>query len=305
MFDVFTEEIEVLIKDGIANLYWYKADLHKAWLRSGVPEAVCKQIACLSDIDGGMLSKRKQMDVLYEKLRDYDYSRRLEISRNFVRILAEHSSFVSQNEKHKIDIAERVALKLRELIRKQNEDREYAVRLKTRAEKASKEDYHSQRNKLADQFSALCNLPQDESQKRGFSLERLFSDLMKISGIPVEDSFRVDGEQIDGAIKYDGHYYLIELKWVKEKICSSDIGKFYFKAEGKLEARGIMVAMNGYSDDIQWSCQKGKPLKVLLLDGNHLANVIYGQYTFQELLEHALSQASYKGLIYCGHSLSS
>ena len=42
MFDVFTEQIEVLIKDGIANLYWYKGDLQKAWLRAGVPSIVTK-----------------------------------------------------------------------------------------------------------------------------------------------------------------------------------------------------------------------------------------------------------------------
>ena len=42
MFDVFTERIEVLIKDGMANLYWYKGDLHKAWLRSGVPAGLCR-----------------------------------------------------------------------------------------------------------------------------------------------------------------------------------------------------------------------------------------------------------------------
>jgi hypothetical protein len=40
MFDVFTEEVEILIKDGIANLYWYKGDLRKAWLRSGVSATV-------------------------------------------------------------------------------------------------------------------------------------------------------------------------------------------------------------------------------------------------------------------------
>ncbi|WP_233846337.1 hypothetical protein [Paraburkholderia sp. HD33-4] len=44
MFDVFNEEIEVLIKDGLANLYWYKNDLHKAWQRSGVPGAVIEAI---------------------------------------------------------------------------------------------------------------------------------------------------------------------------------------------------------------------------------------------------------------------
>jgi hypothetical protein len=36
-------------------------------------------------------------------------------------------------------------------------------------------------------------------------------------------------------------------------------------------------------------------LKILLLDGQHLANVIYGMYRFQELLEHAIRQAFLKG----------
>lgn len=39
--------------------------------------------------------------------------------------------------------------------------------------------------------------------------------------------------------------------------------------------------MNGYTSGVVESISKGKELKVLLLDGNHLANVIYGQYAFQ------------------------
>ena len=70
MFDVFTEEIEVLIKDGIANLYWYKGDLHKAWLRSGVAPGLKDEIVRLRNEEGQELSKRRQMDSLYERLRN-------------------------------------------------------------------------------------------------------------------------------------------------------------------------------------------------------------------------------------------
>lgn len=45
-------------------------------------------------------------------------------------------------------------------------------------------------------------------------------------------------------------------------------------------------------------------LMIILLDGVHLANVIYGIYTFQELLEHAIRQACLKGDIFCSHSIS-
>lgn len=126
---------------------------------------------------------------------------------------------------------------------------------------------------------------------------------MRISYIVVEEPFRIKGEQIDGGIKYDGHYYLIELKWTESKVGPDEIGNFFYKVEGKLEGRGIIISMNGYTSGVLESLPRGKNLKILLLDGNHLANVIFGQYTFQELLEHAISQASLKANLYCAHDI--
>lgn len=209
MFDVFTEEIEVLIKDGIANLYWFIADLHKAWLRSGVPSETRDEIARQRDDEGHKLSKRRQMDCLYERLRTGDFNRRLEISRNFVRILIEHQSFTPQSENHRIEIAERCSLKLREMVRKQESDREYRDNIRVKAEKATRETYDSKLGELRLRFVEAHELP---PQKRGYALEAIFTELMRISGIPVEEPFRIEGEQLDGAIKYDGHYYLLELK---------------------------------------------------------------------------------------------
>lgn len=302
MFEVFTEEVEVLIKDGIANLYWYKGDLHKAWLRSGVSTAVRDEIVLFKSEEGLGLSKRKQMDALYERLRRGEYNRRLEISRNFVRILIEHIGFTPQSEKHRVEIAERSALKLRELIRQQWLDRERCDSIRVSAVKASSETYESQLEDLRIKFVEAHNLP---PQKKGYALEKLFTELMRISGLPVEEPFRIEGEQLDGAVKYDGHYYLVELKWIEGKTEPKEIGHFYYKVEGKLQARGLLIAMNGFSDGAISTLPKGKELKVLLLDGNHFGNVIYGQYKFQELLEYAIRQASLRGEIYCAHNLQS
>lgn len=300
MFDVFTEEVEVLIKDGVANLYWYKGDLHKAWLRSGVTAELRNEILRLRDAAGKELTKRLQMDALYERLRDGQYERRLEVSRNFVRILIEHQSFTPQDPKHRVEVAERCALKLRELVRQQEKDREYRETIRTSAAKASRETYESKLGELRNKFADAIDLP---PQKRGYALEELFTELMGISGIPVEEPFRIEGEQLDGAIKYDGHYYLLELKWTDAKTDPKEIGHFYYKVEGKLGTRGIFLSMNGFTDGAINTLPKGKELKVLLLDGNHLANVIYGIYKMQELLEHAIRQASLKSNIYCPHSL--
>jgi hypothetical protein len=296
MFDVFTEQIEVLIKDGLANLYWYKADLHKAWLRAGLPEDLCRKISLIKDEYNSSLSKRRQMDHLYEHIRDTDFNLRLRISREFVRTLVEHKNFVPQDPKHRIEIAERAALKLREVIKEQEAEQEQAERQRRQASNTLKRSYEQELEIVKGDFERALTM---KPQARGYAFEKIFPDLMRISGIKVEEPFKIVGEQLDGAIKYDGHFYLIELKWITAKLEPSDVGSFYFKVDGKLGARGIVIAMNGYSSGVLESVSKGKELKVLLLDGNHFANVIYGQYKFSILLEHAIKYASLKGLLYC------
>jgi hypothetical protein len=303
MFDVFTEQLEVLIKDGIANLYWYRGDLQKAWLRVGVPEALSKKIYQLKDDEGNPLSKRKQMDRLYDRLRKSDYNLRLRISREFVRTLVEHKNFVPQAPQHRIDIAERAALKLRELIAEQRADQEQKERAKRDAlatNASKKPSYDEALSTVRTAFELAYSM---EPKPRGYALEKVFIELMRISGIQVEEPFSNKGEQLDGAIKYDSNYYLIELKWFAEKLEPKHIGAFYFKVDGKMKARGIVVAMNGYTDGVLETLPKGKELKVLLLDGTHLANVIYGHYRFQELLDHAIKCASLQGQLYCAHKI--
>lgn len=57
-----------------------------------------------------------------------------------------------------------------------------------------------------------------------------------------------------------------------------------------------------FTEEIE-SLPKGKDIKMLFLDGVHFANVISDIYTFNDLLEYAIFQASLKGNIYCSTSL--
>jgi len=300
MIDVFTEEIEVQIKKGISNLYWFKGDLEKAWLRAGVDVRLTSRLFAMLKEDGAKFTKRELMDLLYKNIRDADFNRRLEISRNFVRFLVEHKNFVPAAEGHKIAIAETAALKLREIIEQQRQQAEYNQQIRHRAKEARKVDYDSELIRVRTMFLDAEKL---NGQERGYAFEKLFTELMKISGIPVEEPFKIVGEQIDGAIKYDSHFYLVELKWTKVKSAHQEISSLYLKAEGKMDAKGIFISMSGYSSEIIQSLPKGKKLTTLLLDGMHISNVIFGKYTFQELMAHALNQASLKGEIYCSNDL--
>ena len=300
MFDVFTEEIEVQIKKGISNLYWFLGDLQKAWLRAGVDQTLTSKLFSARHEDGKKLSKRQLMDLLYENIRNADFNRRLEISRNFVRFLVEHKNFVPASEGHRIDLAESCALKLKEIIETQRHAAEHNQKIRARITEIKKVDYDSELLRVQRLFLDAEKL---QGQDRGYAFEKLFVELMKISDIPVKEPFRIVGEQIDGAIKYGDHYYLLELKWTKSKSAHKEISSLYMKVEGKLDVRGIFISMNGYSDEILQSLPKGKKLTTLLLDGMHFSNVIFGRYTFNELLEHALKSASLEGVIYCSRDL--
>lgn len=301
MIDVFNEQIEVLIKEGISNLYWYKGDLKKLWYRVGVPAELTNKIFVMKFADR-TLSKRELLDKLYENLREYEYNKRLEISRNFVRMLVEHTNFVPQDSGHRIEKAETISLKLKAIVNEQKQQQEYRDNIKNRAEKASTRNYEDELMNIREQFLEVEKI--ENPQKRGLQFEKFFTNLMKVNGIPVEEGFRIVGEQIDGAIKHDGHFYLVELKWQKEKSNQKEIASLFMKVEGKLEARGIFISMEGFTKECLESLPKGKNLKVILLDGVHLSSVIFGNYTFSELLEHSISQASLKGEIYCNHNIT-
>jgi hypothetical protein len=305
LFDVFTEETEMLVKRGISNLYWYKSDLKKAWLRSNVSPQTCEQLFARRTIEGKKLTKRELMDLLYLEIRKMEYNRRLEISRNFVRILIEHTDFVPQDKGHRIEDAETCALKLKEIYRKQESEKEAKeLNIARRHTNLSGKISVPSNIDLAlcnDKFIKALNM---QPQARGYELERIFPELMRIYGVPVQEPFKITGEQIDGAIKYDGHYYLVELKWVDRFVAQADVSSLYLKIEGKFESRGIFIAMNGYSPELQQSIYRGKELKAIFWTGQHLANLFSGMYTFQELMNYALSEASVKGNIFCDSQFS-
>jgi hypothetical protein len=196
MLDVFNEEVEIHIKDGIANLYWYKGDLLKAWARAGVPDPLRAKISSEKGADGQMPSKRKQMDRPYEALRATNYNKRLEISRNFVRILIEHKNFVPQDAKHRIDVAERAALKLKQLIKEQDDQRESKERAqRAAAASAPKKTNAQELESIKEAFNTAHSLA---PRAKGYALEKIVIDLMRISGIPAEEPFGNRAETLEG-----------------------------------------------------------------------------------------------------------
>ena len=134
--------------------------------------------------------------------------------------------------------------------------------------------------------------------QRGYALEKLLQDLCKLGGLETTEPFRTNGEQIDGAVKYDGEHYLIEAKWQDKAAANESVYQFAGKVEGKMYGRGIFVSIHGFSEPVVQALLAGKAIRTIFVDGGDLIVVLEGLIDFTQLLDRKIKAAQTKGLIY-------
>ncbi len=133
---------------------------------------------------------------------------------------------------------------------------------------------------------------------RGYALEKVLQELGKISGLEVTEPFRVNGEQVDGAIKFDGEHYLIEAKWQDKASANEPVYQFAQKVEGKFYGRGIFISINGFSENVINSLVAGKAIKTIFVDGGDIMIVLEDHLKLVQLIDKKVKAAQTKGLIY-------
>lgn len=135
-------------------------------------------------------------------------------------------------------------------------------------------------------------------QQRGYALERILTELFRLSRLEATEAFRVNGEQIDGAVKFDGEHYLIEAKWQERAASNEPVYQFASKVSGKLYGRGLFISVNGFSPEVIRSLVMGKEIQTLFIDGEDLILVLEGHLTLRDMIDRKVKAAQTKGLIY-------
>lgn len=135
-------------------------------------------------------------------------------------------------------------------------------------------------------------------QERGYKLESLLQGLASREGLETSEPFKVVGEQIDGTIKLDGEYYIVEAKWQDHATASNALYHFAYKVEGKLYGRGFFVSINGFSQDSLTALSRGKSLRTILIDGGDLGLVTEGLLSMSQMLSAKVKAAQTAGRIY-------
>jgi Restriction endonuclease len=151
-------------------------------------------------------------------------------------------------------------------------------------------------DKIKDNFYKLVG--SDNPQARGFQLEKIIKELFNLFDLDSKASFRITGEQIDGAFTFESTDFLFEGKWQQELVGIQDLDAFSGKLTRKLDnTLGLFLSINGFSEDAVKAHSTGRRL-MILMDGSDIMGVLEGRIDLLQLLLRKRRHASQTGNIY-------
>lgn len=130
--------------------------------------------------------------------------------------------------------------------------------------------------------------------QRGFQLEKFLYNLFFLFDMEPKGSFKINGEQIDGAFTFQNTDYLLEAKWAKE-VNRSDLATFCYKVESKFKnAAGLLISIDGVTKEAISSDFKS----IIIMDAVDLLAVLDHRISLGDLLFKKRRKASETGNIY-------
>ena len=292
----FPNDIKGCMKDCILSVFWPKQDIYTFLSDHGCTSADLKVIAQFKD-EG--MTRSKMIDLMFEHLSSLPTGG-LGPFRAMLQSLLNWSRFDPYYFDNLKKLDRSKAQKCLDHLRQLQEIRDAKIiadREKRETAAAAKQQPQISISGLRDEFLDL-HAGKTTPSKRGYALESILGGLSKLAGLEMTEPFKVNGEQIDGAVKYDGEHYLIEAKWQDKAASNEPVYQFVGKVEGKMYGRGLFVSINGFSDHVVTSVVAGKAIKTIFVDGEDLVLVLEGHLSFTQMLDRKVKAAQTKGLIY-------
>jgi hypothetical protein len=285
------------LKEALSAIYWYKSDLRSFLL------------AVISD--NNLLSRVNWEDykinicgnlVNYMQLHEETYQKDL------LKLISEIVKIENFSHLEKLDGGHEKAQKAKNATQALRDISKTFIdqqRHQEELEQKRRQEYEKilRNHALKDKIDEVKNdyyslISSDDPQGRGFKLEKILRQLFEIFDLDPKASFRITGEQIDGAFTFDNTDYLFEAKWTKELVSIEDLDAFSGKLSRKLEnTLGLFLSINGFSEDAVKAHTTGRKL-MLLMDGSDLMAVLEGRIDLIELLYRKKRFAAQTGNIY-------
>ncbi|WP_159635683.1 hypothetical protein [Sphingobacterium composti Ten et al. 2007 non Yoo et al. 2007] len=297
-FQKISTQAIIALKDALSNIYWRKKDLRK------FVELTIENSTIVSTIDWQEQLKQESVSILIDRM-----VARPDIFRNdLLRLFQETSNFNDFSHLDYFDKDGSLKRRAKETVNKlKNQTKGYFDAIdQLRIAEAKREEniqivktnmYFSQKlDELKAVFFEIAI--NSDKQKRGFQLEKLLNELFLLFELSVKSSFKISGEQIDGAFTFDGTDFLLEAKWQKNLIPASDLYSFGGKITNKLKnTLGLFISIDGFSKE---GIENNNPItkQMILMDGEDLMMIFDGRIGLSEMLLIKRQHASQTGEIF-------
>lgn len=300
MVSTFPKDIMDCMKECILSIFWPKKDIIDFF-----KNASCTSKDLIMESEYKELARAKIVDIVFANL-----EKRSDLGigqfRAMLKQLTEWDYFDPYYFKKLNKLDEDEAKKNITHLKQLQEIRDYKIKQERKRQdelERKRKDISISINELKDIFLNLFSGKDQDgnkinNQRRGYLFEEFLRKLFLNEKIEVTGPFKITGEQIDGAIKYEGEHYIIEAKWHDKWSASDSLYPFAAKVEGKMYGRGIFISINGFSSDAVQALVTGKALRTILIDGGDLVPITEGMYTLRELLDGKIKAAQTMGRIY-------
>lgn len=148
-------------------------------------------------------------------------------------VVNRHDSFTRMKSERDKERSERILAKQAEM------DRQAAER--------------EERGRIRADLAALFR--EQNPWKRGKQLEGVLNRLFALDGMSVREAFHLTGdegegivEQIDGVVELDGSLYLVEMKWLAERVGPDGLAPHFSRVFLRHAANGIFISASGFTE---------------------------------------------------------
>jgi hypothetical protein len=285
------------LTEALTNVYWYKSELRSFIMNTISDPSILSKLnweEYKRNIVSNLVNFLARNQDTYQndllklmnevcKINDYSHLERIEDGREKARTAAKSVDALRQQIKGHQDLVEQ---QLKQEARRE-EAYEKSLKIKGVQEKL---------NEIKNEFYQLVS--STNPQARGFQLEKIIKDLFSLFDLDPKASFKIVGEQIDGAFTFENVDYLFEGKWQQELVSIQDLDAFSGKLTRKLDnTLGLFLSINGFSEDAVKAHSTGRRL-MILTDGSDLMGVLEGRIDLLQLLLRKRRHASQTGNIY-------
>jgi len=287
----------VALKDALTNIYWYKPDL-RSFLTSTLNNPAILARVNWDDYKRNIVGS--VVDILTANQDNYhtDLLRLMsEVARidDFSHLLRlEDGQKKAKQAKASVEALWKLIATHEELYAEQKKIEE-----RKRATDEALLRTTAVRENLGELTQEYCKLlTAEDPQGRGYRLEKIIKDLFTLFDLDPKASFKIVGEQIDGAFTFDSIDYLFEAKWQQQPVGADELDHLAGKLSRKLDnTLGLFLSINGFSEDGVKAHSSGRRM-MILMDGSDLMAVLDGRIDLIQLLLRKRRHAAQTGNIY-------